>query len=493
MSDYKAKFSKSALEKGDATDYKAQFPKGFLWGGAFAAHQFEGAYAQDGKGMCTPDYMPTDLSGEKRLMLKELKLDANEHYPSHVGIDHYNRYKDDIALLAEMGFKSLRTSIHWARIFPLGDELEPNEAGLQHYDDYFDELIKYGIEPVITMSHYETPVHLTETYGSWENRKLIECFERFAKTILERYKNKVKYWITFNQMNDITFIPSMAAGLIFKEGDNKYQKIYQAAHHRFVASALAIKAARKINPDFEMGMMVFANPIYPYDADPNNVLLAKSQERESVHFFSDVPLRGKYPAYAKRFFREHDVKLAIEEGDLELLEENTADYMTISYYMSSCASTNRGIQTTAGNVFTGVKNPHLEASDWGWQIDPIGLRITLNDLYDRYQKPIMITENGFGAVDKIDKNGKVNDDYRISYLKAHLEQMKEAIDDGVELIGYTMWGPIDIVSASSGEMAKRYGFVYVDLDNEGNGTLERTKKESFYWYKDVISTNGEEL
>lgn len=299
---------------------KTKFPEGFLWGGALAAHQLEGAYAQDGKGMCTPDYMPTDLTGKKRELLGKLELDPNEYYPSHEGIDHYNRYIDDIALFAEMEFKALRTSIHWARIFPLGDELEPNEAGLQHYDNYFDELIKYGIEPIITLSHYETPVHLTNTYGGWENRKLIECFERFAKTVFDRYKNKVKYWITFNQINDITFIPSMASGIVFKEGDNKYQKIYQAAHHRFVASSLAIKAGHEINPEMKIGMMVFANPIYPYDCSPKNVQLAKKQERESVYFFSDVQLRGEYPAYSKRFFREHNVKLVVEDGDFELLK-----------------------------------------------------------------------------------------------------------------------------------------------------------------------------
>lgn len=473
--------------------YQVNFPDEFLWGGALAAHQCEGAYKQDCKGMCTPDYMPTDLTEEKRRTLTNLKLDPNEYYPSHEAIDHYNRYKEDIALFAEMGFKTLRTSIHWSRIFPKGDELEPNEAGLRHYDAYFDELLKYGIEPIITLSHYETPVHLTEKYGGWENRKVIEFFERYAKTVFARYKDKVKYWITFNQINDITFIPSMAAGIVFEDGENKYQKIYQAAHHRFVASSLAIKAGREINPNMKIGMMVFANPNYPYSCNPDDVQLAKEQERESIYFFSDVQLRGEYPAYSKRFFREHNVSLEMMDGDLELLKEYTADFATFSYYMSSVASTNKELATTTGNVSFGVKNPHLEASDWGWQIDPKGLRITLNDFYDRYRMPIIITENGLGAVDEVSEAGEIIDDYRIDYLKAHFEQMKEAIDDGVDLIGYTMWGPIDIVSASTGEMKKRYGFIYVDKDNYGNGTLERKRKKSFYWYKKVIKSNGDDL
>lgn len=474
-------------------NYKQTFPKDFLWGGAIAAHQAEGAYKQDGKGMATPDYLPNDLTGKKRDVVNKLELDPNEYYPSHEAIDHYNRYKEDIALFAEMGFKALRTSIHWARIFPKGDELAPNEAGLKHYDDYFDELLKYGIEPIITLSHYETPVHITEEYGGWENRKVIEFFERFAKTVFTRYKDKVKYWITFNQMNDITFIPSMAAGVVFEEGENQFQKIYQVAHHRFVASALAVKAGREINPSMKIGMMVYANPVYPYSCKPEDVQLAKQQEREQVYFFSDVQLRGEYPAYAKRFFREHNINLKIFDGDLELLKEYTADYLTFSYYMSSVASTNTELETIAGNVVSGIKNPHLEASDWGWQIDPKGLRITLNNFYDRYQMPIIITENGLGAVDEVNETGEIIDDYRINYVKAHIEQMREAIDDGVNLLGYTMWGPIDIVSAGTGEMKKRYGFIYVDKDNDGNGTLERKRKKSFYWYKKVIERNGDDL
>jgi len=473
--------------------HQQNFPEGFLWGGAVAAHQLEGAYDQDGKGLCTPDFMPTDLSGKKREVLEKMAINPDEYYPSHIAIDHYNRFKEDIALFAEMGFKAMRISIHWARIFPKGDELTPNEAGLKHYDDYIDELLKYGIEPIITLSHYETPAHLTNEYGGWENRKVIEFFERYAKTVLARYKDKVKYWITFNQINDITFIPSMAAGIVFEEGDNKYQKIYQATHHRFLASALTVKAGREINPDMKIGMMVFANPVYPYSCHPDDVQLAKNQERESVYFFSDVQLRGEYPAYSKRFFREHEVTLEIKDGDLDLLKAYTADYITFSYYMSSVASSDKTHSKTAGNVFSGIKNPNLAASDWGWQIDPKGLRMTLNDFYDRYRMPIIITENGLGAVDKINESGEIIDDYRINYLKLHIEQMKEAIDDGVELIGYTAWGPIDIVSASTGEMEKRYGFIYVDKDNDGNGTLERKRKKSFQWYKNVITTNGERL
>jgi 6-phospho-beta-glucosidase len=472
------------------------FPKGFLWGGAIAANQVEGAYLEDGKGLTTVDLLPT---GDNRFPIMLGKLPSftpleGEFYPSHVAIDFYHSYKEDIALFAEMGFKTLRLSISWARIFPNGDDAEPNEKGLQFYDDLFDELKKYNIEPLVTLAHFDVPVHLVKEYGSWKNRKLVNFFETYAKTVFTRYKDKVKYWLTFNEINMLLHLPYVGAGLVFEEGENELQVKYQAAHHQLVASALAVKACHEIIPEAMIGCMLAAGQTYAYSSHPDDVMDAMNKDRDNF-FFIDVQSRGEYPGYANRFFLDNNIELDVEEGDEKLLKEYTVDYIGFSYYSSRTTSTDPEIlgEQTSGNVFASVKNPYLETSEWGWTIDPKGLRITANQLYDRYQKPLFVVENGLGAVDVLNENGEVADDYRMDYMEAHLKELKEAIKDGVEVIGYTSWGPIDIVSASTGEMKKRYGFIYVDRDNEGNGTLKRTKKKSFDWYKKVIATNGEEL
>ncbi len=473
-----------------------KFPKDFLWGGAIAANQVEGAYLKDGKGLTTVDLLPT---GENRFPIMLGKVEnytpqENEFYPSHEAIDFYHRYKEDIALFAEMGFKSFRLSISWARIFPNGDDKEPNEAGLQYYDDVFDELNKYGIEPVVTLAHFDVPVHLVKEYGSWKNRKVVDFFEKYAKTVFTRYKNKVKYWLTFNEINMLLHLPYVGAGLIFKEDEDKQQVMYQAAHHQLVASALAVKAGHEIIPDAQIGCMLAAGMTYPYSCNPDDIQKAMDQDRESF-FFIDVQSRGEYPGYAKRFFEENDIELAIEPNDEELLKKYTVDYIGFSYYSSRATSTDPEVlkDQTAGNVFDSITNPYLEASEWGWTIDPKGFRITANQLYDRYQKPLFVVENGLGAVDQLNEDHEIKDDYRIAYLREHIKQMGEALKDGVEIIGYTSWGPIDIVSASTGEMKKRYGYIYVDRDNDGKGTLSRSKKQSFDWYKQVIESNGENV
>jgi 6-phospho-beta-glucosidase len=471
------------------------FPKGFLWGGAIAANQAEGAYLEDGKGLTTVDLLPT---GDKRWDIMFGNLPSfqpleGEFYPSHEAIDFYHRYKEDIALFAEMGFKALRVSVSWARIFPNGDDHQPNEAGLTFYDNLFDELLKYDIEPVVTIAHFDVPVHLVKNYGSWRNRKLVSLFETYAATLFKRYKDKVKYWMTFNEINMLLHLPFVGAGLVFNEGDNKKQIQYQAAHHQLVASALAVKACHEISPGAKIGCMLAAGMTYPYSCNPEDVWDAMDKDRESF-FFIDVQSRGEYPGYAKRFFKDHNLIVEMEEGDEELLKNHTVDYIGFSYYASRATSTDPEINNmTAGNVFGSIENPYLEKSEWGWTIDPKGFRITANQLYDRYQKPLFVVENGLGAVDQLTSDGKVNDDYRIEYMKKHVEEMSEAIKDGVEIIGYTSWGPIDIVSASSGEMKKRYGYIYVDKDNHGQGTLARSKKKSFDWYKKVIESNGEVL
>ncbi|WP_322922919.1 6-phospho-beta-glucosidase [Paenibacillus campi] len=472
------------------------FPEHFLWGGAIAANQAEGAYLEDGKGLTLVDLLPT---GENRRNIMKgyvpsLTPLAHEFYPSHEAIDFYHRYPEDIALFAEMGFKALRISISWARIFPTGEDTQPNEQGLQFYDDLFDKLLHYGIEPVVTLAHFDVPVVLIEKYGSWRSRKLVDLFELYARTVLERYKHKVKYWMTFNEINMLLHLPFLGAGLTFREGDNVKQIQYQAAHHQLVASALAVKACHELIPNAMIGCMLAAGSFYPYTCNPEDVYQGMEKDRES-YFFIDVQSRGEYPGYAKRFFRDHGLQIAMEPGDEQILKDHTVDYIGFSYYSSRTTSTDPEVtqNMTSGNVFGSVANPYLAKSEWGWTIDPKGFRITANQLHDRYQKPLFVVENGLGANDELAADGTIADDYRIDYLQRHIAEMGEAIQDGVNIIGYTSWGPIDIVSASSGEMRKRYGYIYVDRDNEGNGSLKREKKQSFDWYKRVIASRGADL
>ncbi|WP_114196313.1 6-phospho-beta-glucosidase [Edaphovirga cremea] len=472
----------------------AKFPDDFLWGGAIAANQAEGAYLADGKGLTTVDVIP---HGKNRMPIKlglieSVTLDENEYYPSHQAIDFYHRYKEDIALLAEMGFTVFRTSIAWSRIFPKGDERQPNQAGLQFYRDMFLECKKYGIEPLVTLCHFDVPLHLVTEYGSWRSRKMIDFFAHYAKTCFEAFDGLVKYWLTFNEINILLHSPFSGAGLQFKEGENKEQVKYQAAHHELVASALVTRIAHEINPENQIGCMLAGGNFYPYSCKPEDVWTALEKDRENL-FFIDVQARGAYPAYAAKIFREKQVALEVEEGDNEILK-HTVDFVSFSYYASRCAAADMNEKnTSAANVVKSLKNPYLQVSDWGWGIDPLGLRIAMNTLHDRYQKPLFLVENGLGAKDTVEANGEINDDYRIAYLREHIKAMKDAIADGIPLMGYTSWGCIDLVAASTGEMGKRYGFIYVDRDDAGHGTLQRTRKKSFYWYKKVIATNGESL
>lgn len=467
------------------------FPEGFLWGGAVAANQCEGAYNEDGKGLSTQDIAPRGIMGP-------ITEEPTEDNMKLIGIDFYHRYKEDIKLFAEMGFKTFRTSIAWSRIFPNGDDKEPNENGLQFYDDLFDECLKYGIKPLVTISHYETPLALAKNYDGWVNRKLIGFFENYVRTIFDRYKDKVKYWLTFNEINSVLHQPYMSGGIFTDKEKLTKQDLYQAIHHELVASALAVKIGHEMIPDGKFGCMILGVPNYPLTPNPRDVLEAMKQDRENL-YFADVQARGAYPKYMDRYFKDNNIKIYMEPGDEEVLK-NTVDFVSFSYYMSSCATADpekKKAGNGAGNIISGISNPYLKASDWGWQIDPQGLRYILNLLYDRYQKPLFIVENGLGAVDELvtDENGNktVIDDYRIKYLNDHLVQVGEAIEDGVEVMGYTTWGCIDLVSASTAELRKRYGFIYVDRNDDGTGTLERYKKKSFDWYKEVISTNGKSL
>lgn len=465
------------------------FPENFLWGGAVAANQCEGAYNEDGKGLSIQDVMPRGIKGPRTAMPTEDNMKL-------VGIDFYHRYKEDVKLFAEMGFKVFRTSIAWSRIFPKGDESVPNEKGLQFYDDLFDECHKYGIEPLVTLSHYETPLYLSEHYDGWVNPKMKGFYEKYVTTVFKRYKDKVKYWLTFNEINSILNSPFMSGGINTPKEELTESQFYQAIHHEMVAGALAVKIAHEINPEYQVGCMILSMPVYPLSPDPADVIAAM-EESHQHDMFTEIHVRGEYPGYMKRYMREHNIEVKFAPGDEEILK-NTVDFISFSYYVSVCATADKTKNIRGeGNLLGGVPNPTLKASEWGWQIDPKGLRYMLNQFWDKYRKPLFIVENGLGAKDELidDGNGSktVNDDYRIDYMRDHLAQVGEAIEDGVKVIGYTCWGCIDLVSASTAELAKRYGMIYVDRNDDGSGTLNRYKKKSFYWYKEVIESNGENL
>lgn len=475
------------------------FREDFLWGGAVAANQFEGAWDVDGKGPSVSDMCTNGSHKVPKRVTRTILSDTL--YPSHEAIDFYHHYEEDIALFAEMGFKCFRTSINWTRIFPTGMEEKPNEKGLEFYDKVFDCCKKHGIEPLVTISHYELPFALVEKYNGWEGRELIEYFERYCRVIFERYQGKVRYWLTFNEINAGT----MPMGTILSTGTfrgyegpitevpDKPQERYQAMHHQFLASAKVVKYAHEHYPEYKIGNMICFILSYPLTCNPDDIVRNQEQMRETNWYCSDVMVRGEYPAYSKRLWEKKGVTIKMEDGDADILREGTVDFYTFSYYMSNCITVDPNAEATEGNIGAGFKNPYLEASDWGWQIDPKGLRYALNEIYDRYRIPLMVVENGLGAYDEKDEDGMVHDSYRIDYLRKHIEQMKEAIKDGVDLMGYTPWGCIDLVSASTGEMAKRYGFIYVNKFDDGTGDLSRERKESFFWYKKVIGSNGKDL
>ena len=473
-------------------------PKNFLWGGAVAAHQLEGGWNEDGRGPSVSDVM-TGGSNKVARVITDGVIEG-KYYPNHKGIDFFHTYKEDIALFAELGFKCFRTSISWSRIFPNGDEETPNEKGLQFYDNLFDELLKYGIEPVITLSHFEMPYYLTQKYGGWTNRKLVEFFVRYAEVVMNRYKNKVKYWMTFNEINNQMAMASdifgwTNSGIRYSQLENPKQAMYQAAHHELLASAIVVKKGHEINPDFKIGCMCSFVPYYPFSCNPDDIICANESMHER-YFFMDVHARGHYGNYAKNEWAREGTAPVMEPGDEDILAQGKVDYIGFSYYMSNTVKADVDevkASTTGGNKHT-VKNPYVKVSDWGWAIDPVGLRYALNVMYERYELPLFIVENGLGAFDKLNDDKTCDDSYRIEYLSRHIAEMKKAVEiDGVDLMGYTPWGCIDVVSFTTGEYAKRYGFIYVDLNDDGTGSGNRYKKKSFEWYKKVIATNGEEI
>lgn len=472
----------------------------FLWGGALAAHQFEGGWNKGGKGPSVVDVLTAGAHGTPRRITSQ--VEPNEFYPNHEAINFHDNYKEDIQLFSELGLKCLRTSIAWTRIFPKGDEISPNEEGLAFYDNVFNELLSKGIEPIITLSHFEIPLHLAQEYGGFRNRQVVEFFVHFSKVCFERFKDKVKYWMTFNEINNQMEVKNPLflwtnSGVQIKEGENPLEVMYQVGHYELLASAKAVIEGKKINPNFQIGCMISHVPIYPYSCHPNDIMAAQ----EAMHqrfFFSDIHVRGYYPSYALKLFERENYKLDITKEDLEDLKKGTVDYVGFSYYMSTVvkadAQKDSSDNTLDGSLTNGVPNPYIKASDWGWPIDPEGLRYALNILYERYQLPLFIVENGFGDIDILEEDFKIHDQPRIDYLSSHIKAMLKAIDyDGVDVIGYTAWGIIDVVSFTTGEMKKRYGVIYVDRDNEGKGTMKRYKKDSFNWYKEVIKSNGKNL
>jgi len=474
-----------------------RFPEGFLWGGATAANQCEGGYDADGRGPSLVDVIPAGpdrmavLRGE--ISYKDVPADA--YYPSHLSIDHYHRWKEDIALFAEMGFKVYRFSIAWTRIFPTGEDAQPNEAGLKFYEELIDTLHGYGIEPLITLCHFDLPMALLEKYGGWKDRRTIDAFTRYCETVFRRFKGKVKYYLTFNEINMLMHLPFGGAGAVFEPGENKDKVKYQIAHHELVASAKAVALCHSIDPDAKVGCMLAGGTYYPWSCDPEDVFSAIQQDHVN-YFFSDIQVRGRYAPYAIKKMERMGVTPQMEPEDEAILRAGCVDFVSFSYYSSRCISAHPektgAMQTT--NAAKTLRNPHLKASEWGWQIDPLGLRIVLNNLYDRYQLPLFIVENGLGARDTVEPDGSIHDTYRIDYLREHIKAMEQAVnEDGVDLIGYTTWGPIDLVASSTGQMSKRYGFIYVDMNDDGSGSKYRSRKDSFYWYKQVIATNGEDL
>ncbi len=485
------------------------FPENFLWGGATAANQCEGAWYVGGKGATVSDfstagslkepryttYVTKEGKPGKAMMFEPMPEGAKRtvfegyYYPYHEGIDFYHRYKENIALFAEMGFKLFRMSVSWARIYPKGIEEEPNQEGLDFYRNVFLELKKYGIEPLVTIFHYDIPVYLEEELGGFVNRRLIDCFEKYAETLFREYNGLVKYWLTFNEINS----PILIRNYLPNYPKEAVRASLQSLHHQFVASARAVRAAHRINPEMMVGAMLAGVCSYPLTSNPDDVLANQRRLQDEFFYSGDAMARGAYPYYAKRLWDEYDVTLSTEPQDFVDLREGKVDMVTFSYYSTGCITTDENAEKAKGNFTTGAKNPYLKYSEWGWSIDGKGLRYFLNELYGRYGLPLMVVENGLGAVDELEEDGSVHDPYRIAYTREHVLAMKEALADGVQLLGYTYWGCIDLVSASTGEMKKRYGFIYVDRNNDGSGTLKRYKKDSFYWYQKVIATNGEDV
>lgn len=486
------------------------FRKDFLWGGATSASQCEGAWNKDGRGPSKVDvltngsfkerrkYTYIDNNGQHCTIFNDVEKAPNGGkykcfdeflYPSHEAIDFYHHYKEDIKLFSELGFKTYRMSISWSRLFPNGDEKVPNEKGLKFYKDVFEELKKYNIEPLVTLWHFDTPLYLEEEYGGWQNPVLIDFFVNYCKTCFVEYKDYVKYWLTFNEINNVI----NDLNKYDDPSDEDYQRVFNHLHNKFIASAKVVKLGHEINKNNMIGCMLCGTVFYPHTSDPNDIMLCLHRWQEGILYCGDVQCTGEYPVYARRMWMEHGLDFAISEADKQVLKEGKVDMCTFSYYATNDVTTHTNVDVAEGNMTRGVKNEYIKYSEWGWGYDPVGFRYICEYLYDRYKLPLMVVENGIGCYDKVESDGTIHDPYRIEYFKEHINELKRCVNEGIDVIGYTTWAPIDLVSNGTGEMAKRYGFIYVDKHDDGSGTLERCKKDSFYWYKKVIESNGEDL
>ena len=482
------------------------FPDGFLWGGATAANQYEGGWDEGGRGLSVADCTPYNPNVDRKdyaalhfmdqALIDEAKASRDTtRFPKRHGSDFYHRWREDIDLFAEMGFKCLRLSIQWSRLYPTGMEPTPSEEGIRFYTNVLSYLKEKGIEPLVTLHHYEMPLALAEKYDGWFDRAVIDHFVRFCKCCFERFGHLVRYWLSFNEIDSGFRHPWTSLGycMLNHAPEVREQMVYQCLHNQFVGSALATKLLHEMVPAALMGCMVTKTTTYPLDCDPKNILKAQADNRDNL-LFSDVQVRGHYPAWIKQVWERKNIEIDFGLDDEAILASYPVDFVSFSYYMSMVDAANtEGHEKVGGNLATGIKNPYLNTSDWGWQVDPDGLTYSLIELYDRYEKPLFIVENGLGAYDRVEADGSIIDDYRIDYFRSHIKAIASAIEQGCDVMGYTPWGCIDLVSMSTCEMSKRYGFIYVDLDDEGRGTYDRTRKKSFFWYKKVIESNGEDL
>ena len=485
------------------------FPKGFLWGGDISANQCEGGWDEGGKSPNMTDYhtggtvnsprmatyiMPDGTYGKTPAMIEncnlpegaKLAINPDEFYPNHKATDFYHHYKEDIAMFAELGFKAFNMTLSWARIFPKGIKEGINPEGVEFYHNVFKECLKYGIEPLVHLYKYDMPAFYIEELGGWKNRFLIEEFVEFGKASIDEFQ-EVTYWSTFNEINAAQF------SILDSNNQEEVQRQYQALHNQLVASAKVVKYLHDNYPDKKIGCMQAGIFTHALTCDPEDELANQREMQKNFWYAGDVFARGYYPSYAKYLWKELNIILDITEEDLKVLKEGTVDMFTYSYYMTNNVTTHETDDTVQGNFAAGIRNPYLTYSDWGWALDPLGLQYSLEKIYDRYRIPLMVVENGLGAYDTVEEDGSIHDDYRIDYYRPHIEAMSAACDNGVDLIAYTTWGCIDLVSAGTGEMRKRYGFIYVDKHDDGTGDLSRRPKDSFYWYKKVIESNGTDL
>jgi len=464
------------------------FPKDFLWGASTSAYQVEGASLTHGKGPSWQDVkeIPEGTSGLE------------------VCADHYHHYKEDVALMAEMGFKVYRFSISWSRLLPEGTG-RINQEGIDFYNNLIDECLKYDIIPLVTMFHFDMPAALDER-GSWSNPDSVDWFVEFATLMYKSYGDRVKYWLTINEQNMLTLVGPVIGTLHIPEGcTNEIKEIYQQNHHMLVAQAKAMVLCHEMVEDGKIGPAPNISLVYPASCKPEDVIASQNSNAIQSWLYLDMSVHGVYNNLVWAYLEEHDATPTFAPGDEEALKNGNPDFIGFNYYNTSTVedyslldtevkSTKTDQQNRGGvqGFYKSFRNPNLGTTEFGWEIDPVGFRATVREIYSRYRLPLIVTENGLGAYDTLTEDGKVHDPYRIEYLRKHIEQVQLAITDGVEMMGYCPWSAIDLISTHEGAV-KRYGFIYVDREEFDLKSLDRYRKDSFFWYKDVIASNGQNL